>query len=73
MGIAYLMVASGFSGSGEYLYVPDLSTLRICPYAPGEAVVMGWFQEKTPYVGADNKLTLDVPLCPRATLRRITQ
>jgi hypothetical protein len=58
---------------GEYLYVPDLSTMRLCPHAPGEAVVMGWFKEKTPYLGARNQLTFDVPLCPRATLQRVVQ
>lgn len=58
---------------GEYLYVPDLSTMRLCPHAPGEAVVMGWFKEKTPYLGACNQLTFDVPLCPRATLQRVVQ
>ncbi|KAF8070058.1 hypothetical protein FPV67DRAFT_999376 [Lyophyllum atratum] len=71
LGLVYLMTAPGFAPAGEYLYVPDLSTIRICPYSVGEASVMGWFEEKTPYPGADNKLTVDVPLCPRATLRRV--
>ncbi|KAF5385791.1 hypothetical protein D9615_002622 [Tricholomella constricta] len=71
LGLVYLMTAPGFPPSGEYLYVPDLSTIRPCPYSPGEVSVMGWFQEKTPYPGADNKLTVDVALCPRATLRRV--
>jgi len=71
LGLVYLMTAPGFAPAGEYLYVPDLSTIRICPYAPSEASVMGWFQEKTPYPGADNKLTVEVALCPRATLRRV--
>ncbi|KAG6849645.1 hypothetical protein H0H93_006649 [Arthromyces matolae] len=70
-GIVYLMAAEGFAPSGEYLIVPDLSTIRLAPYAPGEVVVLGWFKEKTPYPGIDNKLTLDVPLCPRATLQRV--
>lgn len=72
-GIVYLITAPGFSGFGEYLYVPDLSTMRICPHEPGEAVILGWFQEKTPYLGADGKLSLDVPLCPRTILNRIVQ
>ncbi|KAF9507174.1 hypothetical protein BS47DRAFT_1373972 [Hydnum rufescens UP504] len=33
-------VAEGFSASGEYLYVPDMSTLRMCPYETGTASVM---------------------------------
>jgi hypothetical protein len=65
------MAAEGFSACGEYLYVPDLSTLRLCPYASNEAVVLGWFHEKTPYPGSDNKLSVEVPLCPRTTLTRI--
>lgn len=73
MGLVYLMGADGFSASGEYLYVPDLSTLKICPYAPGEASVMGWFQEKTPFIGANNKLSVEVALCPRRTLQRIVK
>ena len=73
MGLVYFKIAPGFSPAGEYLYVPDLSTMRISPYAPGEAVVMGWFQEKAPYIGADNKLTVDVLSCPRTNLKRIIQ
>jgi hypothetical protein len=73
LGVIYLKLAKGFSSTGEYLYVPDISTLRICPYAPKHAAVMGWFQEKQPYLGADNKLTVDVPLCPRATLQCVVR
>ncbi|KAG6861940.1 hypothetical protein C0995_009890 [Termitomyces sp. Mi166 len=71
LGLVYLMTTPGFPPSGEYLYVPDLSTIRLCPYAPGEVAVLGWFNEKTPYPGLDNKLTLDVPLCPRTILERV--
>ncbi|KAG6853772.1 hypothetical protein C0991_001483 [Blastosporella zonata] len=73
LGLVYLMAAPGFAPAGEYLFVPDLSTIRICPYSPGEVVVLGWFHEKTPYPGIDNKLTLEVPLCPRATLQRVVK
>ncbi|RDB16931.1 Protein fluG [Hypsizygus marmoreus] len=73
MGLVYLMTAAGFSASGEYLYVPDLSTIRICTYAPGEVCVMGWFQEKTPIARADKTLSVDVALCPRRTLQRVVQ
>ncbi|KAG5643453.1 hypothetical protein DXG03_000926 [Asterophora parasitica] len=73
MGLVNLIVAPGFQPSGEYLYVPDLSTIRLCPYSPGEVSLFGWFQEKTPYPGADNQLTVEVTLCPRATLRRIVR
>ncbi|KAG5640731.1 hypothetical protein DXG03_007378 [Asterophora parasitica] len=73
LGLVYLIAAPGFQPSGEYLYVPDLSTIRPCPYSPGEVSLFGWFQEKTPYLGVDNKLTVEVELCPRATLRRIVR
>jgi len=73
LGVIYLKLAKGFPSTGEYLYVPDISTLRICPYAPKHAVVMGWFQEKTPCLKAENVLTIDVPLCPRAMLLRIVR
>ena len=73
LGGVYLKLAKGFGSTGEYLYVPDTSTLRICPYAPKHAAVMGWFQEKKPYLGADNELTVGIPLCPRATLLRVVR
>ena len=71
LGAVFHKLAKGFSSSGEYLCVPDLASLRICPYAPKHAAVMAWLQEKTPYLAADNKLIVDVPLCPRGTLQRI--
>lgn len=73
LGLIFISVAKGFSAVGEYLYVPDLSSFRICPYAPGHAVVMGWFEEKIPVHGLDGNPTLKVGLCPRATLRRVVE
>ncbi|KIM47094.1 hypothetical protein M413DRAFT_440624 [Hebeloma cylindrosporum] len=73
LGAVFHTLAEGFSSSGEYLCVPDLSSLRICPYSPKHAAVMAWLQEKTPYPSADNKLTVDVQLCPRAILQRIVR
>ncbi|KAG6819564.1 hypothetical protein H0H93_010694 [Arthromyces matolae] len=73
LGIVYAGLAEGFVASGEYLCVPDLSSLRICPYSPKHASVMVWLQEKKPYLTADNKLTVDVPLCPRAALQRVVR
>ncbi|RPD65350.1 glutamine synthetase/guanido kinase [Lentinus tigrinus ALCF2SS1-7] len=67
LGIVGLNVADGFGAVGEWLYVPDLSSWRVCTYAPGHAVVMGWFQEKTPAPGKG----LEVPLCPRTLLHRL--
>ncbi|KAG6914567.1 hypothetical protein DXG01_016584 [Tephrocybe rancida] len=71
LGIVYASFAEGFLATGEYLCVPDLSSLRLCPYSPKHASVMVWLKEKKPYLTFDNKLTVDVPLCPRATLHRI--
>ncbi|KAH9947838.1 FLU1-II [Amylocystis lapponica] len=59
--------APGFSGTGEYLLVPDLNSFRICTYAPGHASVMGWFQLKNPSPSGG----LSVDLCPRTLLKRI--
>lgn len=71
MGLVYLFTADGFSAIGEYLYVPDLSTLRLCPYAPGHASVLGIFEEKSPYLGSNGIKSVDVSLCPRSILGRI--
>ncbi|KAK0188969.1 hypothetical protein F5146DRAFT_1002955 [Armillaria mellea] len=73
MGLVYLHLADGFNPMGEYLYVLDLSTLRLCPYEEGHASVLGWFQEKAPVLGADGNLTVAVDLCPRSTLQRVVE
>ncbi|KZT64336.1 glutamine synthetase/guanido kinase [Daedalea quercina L-15889] len=67
LGLVGLQIAAGFSGTGEDLLAFDLDSFRLCPYAPGHAVVMGWFQEKVPAPGAP----LASPLCPRALLQRV--
>lgn len=33
LALVFLHVPQGFSGIGEYVYVPDMHTLRIAPYA----------------------------------------
>ena len=68
-GLVYLVPVPGFSGTGEYLYAIDLSTFKLCPFAPGHASVMGVFQEKTPVP----TYGLSVPLCPRSLLGRIVE
>ncbi|KAH7921666.1 hypothetical protein BV22DRAFT_713188 [Leucogyrophana mollusca] len=73
LGVVFVTVIPGFSVVGEYLYVVDTSTLRICPYAPGHAVVFGHFQEKTPVLGANGIQTLSVPICARTILDRIVK
>ncbi|KAI0642082.1 FLU1-II [Trametes meyenii] len=67
LGVVGLQMTPGFDAVGEYLYVPDLGSWRVCTYAPSHASVMGWFQEKTPL---PNK-GLATHLCPRTLLHRI--
>lgn len=71
LGLVYLNLADGFRGVGEDIYALDMSTLRISPYKPGYASVMGWFQEKSPIRGADGQLTIEAAVCPRSLLRRV--
>ena len=73
-GLVGASLAPGFSGTGEYLYTPDLSSTRICSYTPDHASIMGWFEEKMPTrekAGRDD--ALKVPLCPRGLLRDIAK
>ena len=58
---------------GEYISVLDLSSFRVCGYQPRRAVVMGWFQEKTPLPGHRGRLTYEINVCPRTILRRIVE
>ncbi|KAI0324637.1 FLU1-II [Cubamyces sp. BRFM 1775] len=69
LGIVGLHIAPGFGAVGEFLYVPDLSSWRVCTYALGHASVMGWFQEKVPH--PTKGLTVD--LCPRTILHRLVR
>jgi glutamine synthetase len=71
-GLAFITLAQGFDAAGEYLYVPDLSSLTLCPYAPAHATVTGWFQEKVPIQGPLGP-TFDVDACPRTALRRVIE
>ena len=72
-GLIGLSLAPGFSGTGEYLYTPDLSSIRLCGYAPGHASLMGWFEEKLPIPNQVGKDSLKVSLCPRELLRGIVK
>ncbi|TFK37006.1 hypothetical protein BDQ12DRAFT_685665 [Crucibulum laeve] len=73
LGLVNLIMSEEFTSMGEYLYVPDLSSIRICPYAPGHASVMGWFEEKTPVKYSDGKESVKVELCSRSVLKRIVE
>ncbi|KAG2127126.1 hypothetical protein DEU56DRAFT_821304 [Suillus clintonianus] len=68
-GFVVNRTASGFGPIGEYLYVVDLTSMRLCSYAPGHISVMGWFQDKAP--APDRVLGTGVPMCPRSALNRI--
>ncbi|KAH9174749.1 glutamine synthetase/guanido kinase [Lactarius sanguifluus] len=70
-GIAGSSIAPGFSTTGECLHTPDLSSIRLCGYAPGHASLMGWFEEKLPIQKQVGKDALKMSLCPRGLLRGI--
>ncbi|KAI9454372.1 glutamine synthetase/guanido kinase [Russula earlei] len=61
LAIVGASIAPGFSATGEYLYVPDLSSARHCGYAR---------KLPTPE-NAGREDALKVPLCPRGLLRDI--
>ena len=74
LGLVGASLAPGFSGTGEYLYTPDLSSLRRCGYAPGHASLLGWFEGKLPTPeSAGREDALKVPLCPRGLVRDIVK
>jgi glutamine synthetase len=73
LGLVGLSLAPGFSGTGEYLYTPDLSSIRLCGYAPGHASLMGWFEEKLPIPNQVGKDPLEVSLCPRGLLKGVVK
>ncbi|KAI6150105.1 hypothetical protein EDD17DRAFT_1195073 [Pisolithus thermaeus] len=66
MGLVLDTMAEGFGPVGEYIYAVDLTSLRLCTYAPGHASVLGFFQAKT-----DVWNEIDTPVCPRTILQRI--
>lgn len=66
LGLVGLRVVDGFSAAGGYLYVADLSSMRLCPYAPGHAMLFGWFQN----IQVSPEKPLEYDLCPRTLLAR---
>ena len=73
-GLVGASLAPGFSGTGEYLYVPDLSSLRPYGYSGEYMSLLGWFEEKLPSgESAGGEDSLKVPLCPRGLLRDIVK
>ncbi|PFH48005.1 hypothetical protein AMATHDRAFT_66398, partial [Amanita thiersii Skay4041] len=72
--VTCLAVSSRSSHLTESIYVADLSTLRLCPYAPGHASVMGHFQYKTPLQkGLNDSTSFSHPFCTRTLLQRIVR
>ncbi|KAJ3490290.1 hypothetical protein NLI96_g1519 [Meripilus lineatus] len=67
LGLIFLTLALGFSSNGEYLLVPDLTSLRVAPYAQHHAVVMCYLQEKFPSPEHGRV----VPIDPRTLLKRV--
>ncbi|KAF8137181.1 hypothetical protein EV363DRAFT_1316951 [Boletus edulis] len=72
LGLVVLQVAPGFSHVGEYNYVIDLSSFRLCSYAPGHAIFFGFFQEQVP-VPRPSGPSFEVPCCPRTVLSRVVR
>ena len=73
LGIVYLSLAFGFTSMGEYLITPDLSTIRPCPYEPGHASLIGWYEEKAGITDPQGQPITQVDVCPRGMLRRIVE
>ncbi|TFY82140.1 hypothetical protein EWM64_g1875 [Hericium alpestre] len=71
LGIVGLVMTPGFTAAGEYLYIPDMASMRTCHgYAPGHVSVMGWFEEKVPRKDENGGMTFKAPLCPRGLLKK---
>ncbi|KAF8656956.1 hypothetical protein AX16_002311 [Volvariella volvacea WC 439] len=72
LGIVFLSVPTEFSAIGEYNYVLDLNSIRLLPWAPGHAMIFGWFREKQMIERAlhhDEVATYD----PRTLLQRLVR
>jgi len=57
---------TGLTAAKSLVVRPDLSTLRILPYAPSSAMVLGWSVD--PFANND-----DSPYCTRSLLRRVVR
>ena len=72
LGLVYLMMPTGFSGVGEYLYALDLSSFRIL-HGVGEGekpvgALFGYFEEKAAQPG---NAGVQVARCPRSALKNL--
>ncbi|KAF7313130.1 1,2-dihydroxy-3-keto-5-methylthiopentene dioxygenase [Mycena kentingensis (nom. inval.)] len=73
LGLVYLNVAPGFAPIGEYLYAIDLATLKPCPWAAGHLSVFNRFESKPGLPNVEETPSVEVDLCPRTLLQRITE
>jgi hypothetical protein len=69
LGLVEVSCAPGFHPTGEYLYTPDMATIRPCTYAPGHVSVMGWFEEKL----LEGRNSYSTALCPRTQLKKVLE
>jgi glutamine synthetase len=67
--IVFNSTTPGSSSVGEVVYTPDLTSLRVTSYAPGHALLFGWFEEKALHEGR----VVSAPTCPRNLLRRVIE
>lgn len=70
LGLVYLHIADGFEPIGEFLYVLDLSSLRVLQGVGKGPIlgILGNFEEKDP---EGKKNGVEVRMCPRTALSRI--
>lgn len=66
-GVVFMHVCEGFSTIGELLIVLDESSFRLCPYVPGHASIMCFFQNVAP----EPEYGLEHHMDPRTQLARI--
>lgn len=73
LGILNCRMADGFSAVGEVFLSLDLTSIRFCPYAPKQVIVMGFLQHKHPVSGPNGELAFQPALCARSALKRVVQ
>ncbi|KAI0031953.1 glutamine synthetase/guanido kinase [Vararia minispora EC-137] len=66
-GLVGVACAPGFDSTGEYLYVPDLLSIRPCGYTDGHISIMGHFMEKL----LEGRSSYQTALCPRTKLSNV--
>lgn len=66
-GIVFHHLCKGFTAVGECLLALDENSFRLCPYSPGHATIMGFFQNLVP----EPKYGLEMLHDPRTQLARV--